>query len=183
MESSVDCAHERPPTLVLVVGPIAGGKSTVSRALAQRLRQDGEQVALVELDQIAEMAMPTLPDWGIAHSIFGSVVGQWLRGPLSVVVAEGPGSESEVRGVLAEVSRASRVVTVILTSTFEVAYSRALEDPTRGISRERHFLLAEFDRWARDMLHIERDLLIDTGCTSVDESVALICGALERARG
>jgi hypothetical protein len=159
---------------VLVVGPIAGGKSTVSRALALRLRQAGEQVALVELDQIAGMALPTLPEWGIAHSIFGAVVGRWLRSSLTVVIAEGPGSPSEVGGVLSEVSSATRVVTVILNSPFEVAYSRVLLDPTRGISRDRQFLSDEFERWVHAMPNIESDVAIDTGRTSVDDCVALI---------
>lgn len=182
MDSPATTQSEKPPILVLIVGPIAGGKSTVARALAERLRQSGEKVALVELDQIAEMALPTLPDWAIAHTIFNSVVGHWLRNPFTVVIAEGPGNESEVNAVLAQVPSAASVVTVVLTSSFELAFSRAQADPTRGISRDHQFLFNVFQSWERDMPHIAHDLLIDTGSASVDESVATIQAELHRSR-
>lgn len=57
----MSAAADRTP-LVLIAGPIAAGKSAVSRALAESLRADGTRLALVELDQIADMARPTLPD-------------------------------------------------------------------------------------------------------------------------
>lgn len=165
---------------MLIAGPIAGGKSTVARALADRLRQSGETVALVELDQIAGMALPTLHDWDIVQKIFSSVVGQWLRSPLTVVIAEGPGNVSEVDNVLTQVPTAVPVVTVVLTSSFETAFSRAQEDPTRGISRQRDFLSEVFQRWAYDILRIQHDLLIDTGTTPVDASVSAIHLILQR---
>ncbi|MFC5932110.1 hypothetical protein [Cryobacterium melibiosiphilum] len=182
MDSLATTQSEKPPTLVLIVGPIAGGKTTVARALAERLRQSGEKVALVELDQIAEMALPTLPDWAIAHMIFNSVVGHWLRNPFTTVIAEGPGNESEVNAVLAQVPDAASVVTVVLTSSFELAFSRAQADPTRGISRDHQFLFSVFQSWERNMPYIAHDLLIDTGSASVDESVAAIQAALRRSR-
>ena len=182
MNSQAEGQAEKPPTLVLIVGPIAAGKSTVARALAQQLRLSGGKVAVVELDQIAEMALPTLPDWDFAHSIFGSVVGQWLRSPLDIVIAEGPGNRSEVDGVLAQIPPAATVVTVVLTSSLEVAFSRAQEDPRRGISRSHQFLSDEFRRWAHDMTFIEHDLVIDTGFSSVDHSIARVRSQLQRIR-
>lgn len=182
MSPAAPAQPDPPPTLLLIVGPIAGGKSTVARALARRLRQHSEQVALVELDQIAEMALPTLPDWAFAHRIFSSVVGQWLRSPLTVVIAEGPGSPSEVGGVLAQVPDGIEVITVVLTSTFEIAFARARDDPTRGVSREHSFLLREFERWATDMPLIEHSVLIDTGTASVEDSVSVIHSELGKRR-
>ena len=165
------------PILLLIVGPIAGGKSTVARALAVRLREAGEQVALVGLDEIAEMALPTLPDWNAAHEIFRSVVGQWLRTDLTVVIAEGPGSPDEVAGVLAEVPAGTRVVIATLTSSFDIALARAQADETRGVSRDPLFLSRVFAQWARDLPRIPSDVRIDTGSSSVAESVE----AIERA--
>lgn len=161
-------------TLVLIVGPIAGGKSTVARSLTAGLREGGADTALVELDQIAEMALPTLPDWSVAHEIFASVVGQWLRSTLSYVVAEGAGSPSEIARVLAAVPDGVRVVTIALTSPFPIALARAQTDPTRGVSKDPDFLAAEFERWARDLPAIDHDLLLDTSRSSVPECVAAI---------
>lgn len=67
--------NEVPLTLVIVAGPQASGKSTLAAALSAELRHRGERVALVELDQIAEMAIPTLPSWDVAHHIFESTTG------------------------------------------------------------------------------------------------------------
>lgn len=182
MDSPSSLKREKPPLLILIAGPIAGGKSTVARALAQRLRHSGDQVALVELDQIAEMALPTLPDWAVAQTIFGSVVGQWLRSPLTVVIAEGPGSESEVDGVLSHVPDGTPVLTVVLTSSFEIAFARAQTDPTRGISRDHDFLFGAFQSWAADRVRIEYDVLLDTGIVTVDACVATIYSHLSQQR-
>lgn len=93
----MSAAADRTP-LVLIAGPIAAGKSAVSRALAESLRAGGTRLALVELDQIADMARPTLPDWTDAHRIFASVTAQWLDAG-AVPLAEGV---QQIRGALAE---------------------------------------------------------------------------------
>lgn len=62
-------ASSTPLALVAVAGPQASGKSALARALSAELRRQGELVALVELDQIAAMALPTLPDWDTAQQI------------------------------------------------------------------------------------------------------------------
>lgn len=170
------------PVLVLISGPIAAGKSTVARSLAKRLRTVGEQVALVELDQIAEMALPTLPDWSAAHTIFNSVVGQWLATPLTVVVAEGPGSKAEVSALISGLPAQTPVVIAVLTSSFDIAFARARADPSRGISRQRAFLSDEFARWAHEMPQIEHDIFIDSGTSSVEESVDLLLNGVRKQR-
>lgn len=170
------------PILVLISGPIAAGKSSIARALTERLRAVGEQVALVELDRIAEMALPTLPDWSAAHTIFNSVVGQWLSTPLTVVVAEGPGSKAEVGALIGAIPRNTLVVVSVLTSSFTVALERANTDPSRGISRERPFLSAEFARWASEMPKMDHDVVIDTGTTSIEDSVCLLLEKMYKVR-
>lgn len=169
--------------LVLIVGPIASGKSTVARALTAELRDAGEQVALVELDQIAEMALPTLPNWDSAHAIFGSVVEQWLRTSLTLVIAEGPGTPGEITDLVTRAPPNTTVVTAALTSSFELALSRAQADVTRGVSRDRQFLADVFQRWSQDLPHIERDVLIDTGHSSVPDSVETLRAAIDSTRG
>lgn len=174
---------QRPhPALVLIVGPIAGGKSTVAAALAARLRARGEQVALVGLDEIAEMALPTLPNWDDAHAIFSSVVGQWLRTPLTVVVAEGPSNRAEIHRLLCQVPDGVDLLTTVLTSDYDVAIARALADPTRGVSKDPEFLSRVYDEWRQEMPAIARDVLIDTGVTPVEQSVDRLSTALDQAR-
>lgn len=181
MNVTSDVEGEIGPLLVLIYGPIAAGKSTIARTLAKRLRRVGEQVALVELDEIAEMALPSLPDWSAAHAIFNSVVGQWLATSLTVVVAEGPGSKAEISALIDEVPPQTPVVIVILTSSFETALARARADLSRGISKERAFLSDVFARWAEEMPQMEHDVLIDTGAASVEESVDILLDRVRKA--
>lgn len=119
--------------LVLLVGPQASGKSTVARALKEELRRHGERVALVELDQIAEMARPTLPSWDAAARIFAMVAGEWAREDLTCVIAEGIASQGEVEIVRCHTPAAAVVVTVVMTTPFEAALPRAQEDRSAGV--------------------------------------------------
>ncbi|MDN5724488.1 MAG: chloramphenicol phosphotransferase CPT family protein [Propionibacteriales bacterium] len=167
-----------PPSLVLIAGPIAAGKSAVSRRLADDLRVSGQQVALVELDALADMARPTLPDWTVAHRIFASVTGQWLLADMDVVIAESVSNRAELQLVLGHVPVGTPVLTVAVSCRFEVALERALADPTRGISRDADFLRGVHEQWAEESPLFPVDLALDSGTTPLAESVRRIRSAL-----
>ena len=171
--------------LVLISGPIAAGKSAASRALAEALRADGTRLALVELDQIADMARPTLPDWNDAHRIFASVTSQWLDAGVDLVIAESVSSHSELDLVLGGVPAGTPLLSVMLTCDVETALLRALADPSRGVSREEGFLRRVHAHWAQQQPQIPADLVIDTAAVPLAESVdrirAAIAGRLPRA--
>jgi len=76
-----------PLAFVVIAGPQASGKSTLAIALSAALRRRDERVALVELDQIAGMALPTLPSWEAAHHIFETTAGLWARTELTCVIS------------------------------------------------------------------------------------------------
>lgn len=181
-QTGVMDSESTPLALVVIAGPQASGKSALASALTEELRRRGELVALVELDQIAAMALPTLPGWGTAHHIFESVTGQWARSELTCVVAEGSGSLDEVMGLLRQAPAGAVAVTVITTCPFEVACSRAQADPTRGISRQRSFLSRVYEHWSNEMTRIDADVLIDTSAVAVDQGVARIRAAIMAAR-
>jgi adenylylsulfate kinase-like enzyme len=75
--------------LVVIVGPFAAGKSTLAAEVGRRLRERGEAVAVVGLDRVAEMALPSL-EWAWAHQVHAQLVRDWLSTPVRTVVAEGP---------------------------------------------------------------------------------------------
>lgn len=164
--------------LVLIAGPIAAGKSAVSRALAETLRSDGHLLALVELDQIADMARPTLPDWADAHRIFASVTTQWLDAGLDLVIAESVSSRSELDRVLRNVPAGTPQLTVVLTCDVDTARHRALADPTRGVSRQEDFMRRVHAAWALQLPQIPADLVLDTASLPLTESVRRIRAAL-----
>lgn len=168
----------RPTILVLIAGPIAAGKSAVSRALADALRADGHRLALVELDQIADMARPTLPDWADAHRIFASVTSQWLDAGLDLVIAESVSSRDELDVVLGGVPAGTPLQTVVLTCDIDTALGRVLADPSRGISRQESFLRRVHAEWAQQLPQIPADLILDTAAVPLTQSVHRIRTAL-----
>jgi len=171
-----------PLALVVIVGPQASGKSTVAAALADELRRQGELVALVELDRIAAMALPTLPTWETAHWIFESVTGLWVRSELTCVVAEGSGSHDEVSRLLTQAPPTAAIVTAAITAPFQVAFARAQADSTRGISREHDFLSKVYERWPSELALIDADVLLDTSQLDIKESIERIQVAIGSAR-
>ena len=173
-----DLAHPSPAVIVLIAGPIAAGKSVVSRRLAEDLRRAGRQIALVELDALADMARPTLPDWADAHRIFALVTGQWLRAGLDTVIAESVSGHQELDQVLQDVPAGTPVLTVVVECPADIALERALADPTRGISRDPGFLREAHARWALEREMISADVVLETGVTSLEESVSRIQAAL-----
>lgn len=171
-----------PAAVVLILGPQASGKSTVARALVETLRGRKERVALVELDEIASMALPTLPSWDVAGRIFATVIGEWARTDLTCVVAEGIASQSELEVVSARVPESAAIITIVMTTALEAAAPRALADPTRGISRDERWLADRYDEWLLERARIDEDLVLDMGSLSVQQGVALAVAAIEVAR-
>ena len=139
-------------------------------------------MALVELDQIAAMALPTLPNWDIATHIFGLVADQWARSKLTCVIAEGISSQDEVSTFVTHVPATAVLVTVAVTTSVEAALERVEADPTRGISRDRTFLTERYEWWKSEMARLDLDMLLDTSQTSVEQGVRIIAHAVELAR-
>jgi adenylylsulfate kinase-like enzyme len=79
--------------LVVIVGPIASGKSTVASSLAARLRHVGWRVAELDLDDVVE-ASGTWTDMSPerfrkSQIVFGQLVAAWLAQGF-YVIAHGP---------------------------------------------------------------------------------------------
>lgn len=122
--------------LVVVVGPIGAGKSTIAELLAQRSQASGMTACLVDLDDVAFAQRATLdPDelWrraGVAHS---ALVRGWFEAGVDVVIAHGPFFESRsYESLFAAAPADARHHHVLLRAPFEVALSRVRSDPGRG---------------------------------------------------
>ncbi|GAB3911684.1 hypothetical protein GCM10011575_28840 [Microlunatus endophyticus] len=169
---------------VVVVGPQASGKSTVAGALSAELRREGERVALVELDQIAAMARPTLPGWDTAARIFAMVAGAWARSDLTCVIAEGISSQEEVLILLDHVPEDAAVITVAMATPFEAALPRAQTDPTResSSSRDRNWLAERYQEWSLEKARISADVFLDASGLSLDQCVRKLSAEIQSAR-
>ncbi|MGI8757018.1 MAG: AAA family ATPase [Acidimicrobiales bacterium] len=138
------------PTLVVIVGPIASGKSTTARALGKRLRASGRRVAVVDVDELVETigGFVDLPGelFRQAQLVFGMLVGAWLDQGFDVI-AHGPFFDKEEDEALVHAlpdGVAPR--RVLLHSSYEVALERIRADPERMLSSYPDFLKATYDR-------------------------------------
>jgi len=169
------------PALVVIVGPIAAGKSTLAAAVAQQLRARGEAVAVVGLDTVAGMALPTL-DWAWAHEVHGDLVRAWRATPVRTVIAEGPSTAAEVDRLMRCVPRDVDVFTVVLTTRYEVALRRAQQDPDRGRSKDPKFLEQDHDRFQSSRPHLTCDLIVDSSDATPSTLAERVTRALDGRR-
>lgn len=168
--------------LVLIIGPIASGKSTLADTLAGKLRGSGEAVAVVGLDTVAEMALPTLTDWNLAHEVHGQLVGAWLEKPIPTVIAEGPATPEEIEQIMRHVGPDVSVRRVLITTRYETALARAIQDPTRGLSKDPDFLRRMYRRFERTRPEIAYDVQFDTEELSSDDIAERVIEGLPKLR-
>jgi predicted kinase len=137
--------------LVVIVGPIASGKSTLAAALGAELRRSGRLVAVLDLDDVvatiggfADLAPERFAD---AQVVFGRMVGAWLlRG--ADVIAHGPFlSSEEDDALLHALPDGVRPRRVLLTTTLAVALERVGADPDRLLASYPEVLEATYDRF------------------------------------
>jgi predicted kinase len=136
--------------LVVIVGPIASGKSTVARGLGERFRAAGRRTAVLDLDDVVETigGFVGLPGerFRQAQMVFGSLVGAWLEQGFDVI-AHGPFfHRDEDRALLHALPDGVRPRRVLLHATFPVALERVRADPERLLSRYPDVLEATYER-------------------------------------
>jgi shikimate kinase len=138
------------PYLVVIVGPIASGKSTVADALGRRFREAGRAVAVLDLDDVVE-TIGGFVDLTAAHFqqsqiVYGELIGVWLRQGFDVI-AHGPFFQrQENEALLHAVPQGIEARRVHLRATYEVALERVAADPTRGLSKDPTVLRHTYDR-------------------------------------
>ena len=147
-----------PTTLVVLLGPIASGKSTLAAALARVL----PSCEVLDLDDVF-FAAPS-DGWAAARAVHASLV---AASGAEVVIAHGP-------LLLDELPTCGRRVVVSLTTTYDVALSRVTADDTRLFSKDPVFLRRTYDEFIAQ----PADVVIDTTTTSVEEAVAQVAACL-----
>jgi hypothetical protein len=175
------------PDLVVIIGPIGSGKSTVACALGDRFRQTGRSVAVLDFDDVVDTIggfVDLAPEhFRQAQIVHGQLVGAWLRQGLDVI-AHGPFFEAhELDALLHAVPEGIEPRRVQLLTTYTVALDRVASDPARKPSKQPEFLRHAYDRvecLLPTMPH--SDWTYDTNTTSSQEIVDRLAAALLNER-
>lgn len=169
--------------LVVIVGPIASGKSTVARELGVRLRAAGRSVAVLDLDDIV-VTIGGFADLGAerlrqAQHVHGDLVGAWLSQGFDVI-AHGPFFEpDEDQALLHAVPDGTEPRRVRLVATYEAALERVGFDPERALSKDPDLLRRTFERMDSLLPGMPPgEWVFDTTQTSPTEIADVLAGAL-----
>lgn len=138
------------PELVVIVGPIASGKSTVAGALGRRFMAAGRAVAVLDLDDVVD----TIGGFGDltpqrfrqAQVVYGQLVGAWLRQSFDVIAGGPFFQRQEDETLLHALPDRIEPRRVQLLATYEAAIERVALDPTRGLSKDPDVLRLTYDR-------------------------------------
>ncbi len=147
--------------IVLVGGPIASGKTTVSHAAASELRSRGFSAAVVDVDVVYEMLEPRGRSpgkpvlWSRARRLAGAIARQLTDDGTDVVLVEGGFLDPMER---AEIGATAKLV--ILRAAFETALRRVGGDHTRGISRDESFLRQHYEETIQLFAGLPGDALV-----------------------
>jgi predicted kinase len=174
--------------LVVVTGQIASGKSTIARAVARALEDDGSRAAVLDLDVIYELLDPARgpkvdqAKWTHARQLVARIAAVLIEEGMLVVV-EGEflttGQRAEFTNALPP-AMTPRFVTLRLS--FAEALKRANMDSTRGLSRDPTFLEGHYAATADAIRSVpSSDLALDTDAIGVDEAAQSIAAWLKRA--
>jgi shikimate kinase len=167
--------------VIVITGPIASGKSTVARLLAEELVGRGTRVAVIDLDILKDMlaAAGSLSDpdtWTRARHAASTLASTFLSDGINVVIADGSFNQEGDRAAFEQhLDPRTGPLYVTLTVSFEEALRRAQGDPTRGRSRDPGFLRGYFTADPRVSANVPpTDIVIDTESLSAQAAATTI---------
>lgn len=178
----------RAVLVVVISGPIASGKSSLSRAVAAQLEDaTGTPSSVIDLDLVYEMLDVRIGPkaderlWTKSRRVAGRLANVLLREGRSVVVE---GGDFATRDTLdefeSELPEDAVVQLVLLDVRFETALERARRDDSRGVSRDPAFLSAHYAQFIAEWRG--RDFLqLDTGSLSLEETARAVVKSLPQA--
>ena len=132
--------------LVVITGPVGGGKSTVSLAVADRFRQSGRMAAVIDLDMVYCMARQAqgydeLSVWTTARHGAAALADAFFADGIDAVIVEGEFfTQAELDVLCDSLATPVELRFVSLVVSYEQALRRVLGDPSRGASRDPEFL-------------------------------------------
>jgi hypothetical protein len=173
--------------LIVITGPVGGGKSSTALALSRCLQQDNRLVAAIDLDRLEGFVRQTNePDddtaWQRARRGAAGLAMSLFDAGMSVVIVEGEFFTTEELNALLESIPASIPSQVF---TLEVSYARMCarvqNDPTRGMSKNPAFLRAMSVKFGQALpLLRQASTCIDADTLTLDDVVRQLVGLVPR---
>lgn len=154
------------PLLMLLTGPVGGGKSTVALAVADRFREVGRAVAVIDLDLIYRMArqrdgFDEMEAWHTARRGAAALADAFFTCGLDVVVVEGGIYSQEARDDLREhLSSAVLEMFITLHVSHEETLRRTQADPGRVTTSDPDFLRRLYREFERALPFVRESSLV-----------------------
>lgn len=154
--------------LVVLTGPVGGGKSTVALALATQLRACGHPTAVIDLDLVYCMArqrdgFADEDTWRTARRGAAVLADAFFDSGARVVVVEGGFfTQEECDGLCDHIASSVRLRLVTLVVSFEQALHRAQSDPDPGrtVSRDTEVLRLLHGKFAEALPFLRANSLV-----------------------
>ena len=173
------------PLLIVITGPVGGGKSSTGLASAHALRSPDQSVAVIDLDQMygfvrQEPGYGELVGWRRARAGAAALANTLFDSGMRVVIVEGEFfNADELSTLLTPIQPRVRRLFV----TLQVSYSRALirvqGDPSRGLSKDPSILHSMHTYFAQCLPFLEEtSVVIDGDSRTLDEVVAQVLDAV-----
>jgi shikimate kinase len=166
--------------VVVISGPVASGKSALSRAVAAQLEEAEEMAtAVIDLDLVYETLDPggSPKDdaglWVEARRVAGRLTTDLLA-ENRCVVAEGDfAGDQALDEFVSELPGTADLRLVLLGVDFQTALTRASADPTRGLSKDKAFLSRHYSEFRPKWVGRE-SLRLDTTDSTLGESARAV---------
>jgi predicted kinase len=168
--------------VIVICGPIASGKSTVARELAQLFERQGLRAAAIDLDLVYEMlqtdgsAKTSPAAWRRARRAAAGLTDVLLREGVGVVIAEGDFLTSDERAEYVDaLASVDEPLFVTLKMSVDTALERVHGDASRGLSRDPDFLRRHYEQLDGAMrARPETDLVIDASSIRIEDAARTI---------
>jgi shikimate kinase len=175
----------RSRLLIVITGPVGGGKSSTGLALAQALRRPDVAVAVIDLDQMygfvrQKPGYGEQTGWTRARAGAAALANALFDSDMSVVIVEGEFfTRQELDTLLAPIHSDVRHLCVTLRLSYELALTRVQGDPSRGMSKDPTVLRSMHTYFAQVLPFLGRaSTVIDTDPLSQDEVVSRLVQAV-----
>jgi adenylylsulfate kinase-like enzyme len=166
--------------VVVISGPVASGKSALSRAVAAQLEETEDvATAVIDLDLVYETLDPrrlTKDDadlWAAARRVAGRLTTALLAENRSVVAEGEFASDQALDEFVSELPGTADLRLVLLDVDFETALKRASADATRGLSKDETFLSRHYREFRPEW--VGHDVLrLDTTESTLGEAACAV---------